>query len=290
MIKVLAIINPPPIGYDTAYLIGRILSRAQSVQVTTVSDIDHLHSLSIENVDVIFNRTLNGNQYFLTRLGTFAQKIGAYLINSYEATGRACDKRTYLEDYSGNVPETWVLNTFDQLSSLHDQVGYDLVVKDPFGKFGKEVARFNGNRENLHISQIIANCKRSGFVAQRYCAGFGNGDKRVIVQRRLNGDCEVVAWYRRVPAKGNWISNLSAGGSVELCDLTQEEINFSKSIAVKSGLDYVGLDIGVDDNRILLIETNAYTGGHMDFDAARQDLSSGDEFAKFVCELGLRQV
>lgn len=283
--KIWAIINPPPIAYDTAYLLGRVISRADRVSVTKFESLPQILRDAPTDFQVVFNRTISSDPLIIEGIEKLALERGARLVNSAKATLRASDKRTYLEDYKGMTPDTWVLDSLSELHALHKDVRFELVVKNPFGKFGKEVVRFDGNENSPFVREVIDGCRGSGFVAQRYCQGFSKGDKRVIVHRRSNGDFDIVAWYLRVPAEGNWISNLSAGGKILSSALSKEEAEFCREIASKSGLDYVGLDIGRQDGRTLLIETNAYTGGHMDFDALHQHLSSGDDFAKFLCEM-----
>lgn len=90
---------------------------------------------------------------------------------------------------------------------------------------------------------------------------------------------------RRVPREGGWISNVSAGGRVERCELEEDERVLALKVARIADLDYIGIDVGRDQGRCLLIETNAYTGGHIDFDSAGGRISSGDQFARMVVRL-----
>ena len=284
--KVWAIINTPPIAYDTAYLLGRIISRADEVHVTKYLNLSQIFRDAPNQFDVVLNRTISNDFVLIREIEEYATRKGARLINSSSSTVRACDKRTYLNDYSRFIPESWVVDSVDELHEIFSEVGYELVVKNPFGKFGKEVARFNGNNSELIVEKVIKGCRGCGFVVQRYCKGFSDGDKRIIVHRRVGGEFDIVAWYLRVPAEGHWISNLSAGGTITPASINKDEADFAIEISSTSELDYIGIDIGRDNGRLYLIETNAYTGGYMDFDAAHQNMSSGDEFAKFVCELG----
>ena len=283
--KVWLIIKPAPIGYDTAYLVGRVISRFADVHVSKFTNLEELLSSAPSSYDVVLNRTISADPVMLEALEAHAKRNEAYLINSADATRRACDKRTYLNDYKHFIPETWVLQSFAELQSLFARVGFELVVKDPFGKYGQEVARYAGGDGDQDVTRVIESSRGSGFIAQRFCHGFAEGDKRVILHRRRDGEYDIAACILRVPMTGNWISNLGAGGRVQTCELSEQEAALAVSVARLSGLDYVGLDLGTNNGRSLLIETNAYTGGYMDFDTNHRDLSSGDEFARFVGEI-----
>lgn len=283
--KIWLIIKPAPIGYDTAYLAGRIISRYSDVHVSKFTSLAELLATAPSSYDVVLNRTISADPVLLEALEAHAKSNQAYLINSADATRRACDKRTYLNDYTRFIPETWVVQTFGELQSLFARVGFELVVKDPFGKHGQDVARYAGGDCDEDIGRILEGCRKSGVVAQRFCSGFAEGDKRVILHRNRDGEYDIAACIVRVPKTGSWISNLGAGGRVQTCELTEQEADLAKSVARLSGLDYVGLDVGTHNGRSLLIETNAYTGGYMDFDTNHRNCSSGDEFARFVGEI-----
>lgn len=283
--RVWALINPPPVAYDTAYLLGRLLSRANRLYVTRGKSLIEFEQDMPPTFDVIFNRTIQSNKEILDSIENLASSMNVVLINSSKSTRRASDKRTYINDFARHIPESWIVKDAIELLSLHRMLGYDLVLKHPFGKCGKEIVRFSSEADLMNAQSLFSIEPKTSLVAQRFCEEFKQGDKRVIVHRLPNRLFEIVAWYKRIPNTGGWISNLSAGGRIEKCDLTSEEEEFSLKMAEIANLDYVGLDIGWDNGRCLLIETNAYTGGHMDFDAIHQDKSSGDQFAKLVAKL-----
>lgn len=273
----------PPVVRDSAYLIGRLASRFGTTYVTHVPDSSITCPTPPHEVDVIWNRTLSVNPLFLSALDQVAGERGVPLINPGTPTLEACDKRTYPATYSGLTPLTWNASCkSDVLRIWRQQAGATLVLKYPFGKFGKEVELFCSENDISKIDRLLHLEPKAGLVVQEFCSGFVVGDKRVILHRQPSGEYVIAAWYRRVPPPGGWISNLSAGGRLEMCELDADEREFSMRVAHLSCLDYVGLDIGQDKNRLLLIETNAYTGGHIDFDMASDASNSGDEFAETV--------
>jgi glutathione synthase/RimK-type ligase-like ATP-grasp enzyme len=281
--------NPPPVSGDTAYMIGRVLSHCAQVHVTPISETEAHAPVPPGPVDGILNRSFCINPDFLAEMDALAADLGVRLINAGAPTMLACDKRTYPEMYPGMVPETWVLHSVDELAQLHTSRGETLVMKGPFGKRGEQVMRFRGPEDHARAQALLDMGKGSGLVVQRFCEGFREGDKRVILHRLPDGGFEIAAWYARIPAEGGWKSNVSAGGRVEQCDLAPDEEALSLAVAKLAGLDYIGIDIGRDalrdGGRCLLIETNGYTGGHIDFDVAIPGKRSGDNFARMVAWL-----
>lgn len=280
--KLWILTNQPPVSSDTAYLIGRVLSHCLQVFITPVTEGDQEIPEVPGLIDGIFNRSFNVNPLFLQSMDILATNLAVPFINPGAASMLACDKRSYSMTFSHLVPETWIIDDTDALSRLWQEIGMDLVLKSPFGKRGKEVFRFCGEEDWAAAENLFAKAPKMGVVAQRFCPGFLSGDKRVILHRRFGGGYEIAAWYKRVPKEGGWISNISAGGHVEQCELEDDEKNLSMEVAEIAGLDYIGIDIGRDQGRCLLIETNAYTGGHIDFDTIGHRNQSGDEFARMI--------
>ena len=275
----------PPISEDTAYLIGRSASRSTRVLVSTVTATDdEPPPPPAEDIDIILNRSFNARGSFLQRLDALAAEFGVPVSNPGAATARACDKRTYIEDFPAVIPQTRIVKTLDDTLRLQREMGEELVLKDPFGKHGKDIIRFRGQQDCAEAADLITRMGKAGIVAQSFCGGFVDGDKRVILQRSRCGELDIVAWFRRIPKAGEWKSNVSAGGQIERCELETEEKNLALAVAETAGLDCIGIDMAWHDGRCLLIETNAYTGGHINFDTDRR-VHSGDDFALLLVSL-----
>lgn len=280
--------NEPPVSEDTAYLLGRVTSRCAAVVLTRVGELDDAPPPAPPDIDVILNRSFNTQAGFLLGLDELAAERGIPVCNPGAAALRACDKRSYLEDFADVIPETRVAGSAAALRDAWQAFGGDAVVKDPFGKHGKQVERVR-SEDDLAAAEALRAASRCGeLVIQPFCGGFVDGDKRVIVQRRpgdgTGGGFRATAWFQRVPQPGGWKSNVSAGGKVRDCALSEEEIALAESLAARCGLDYVGLDLAWHEGRLLLIETNAYTGGHVNFDIERRT-HTGDAFAEMVAWL-----
>ena len=276
--------NEPPVSEDTAYLLGRVTSHCSAVELTRVTETERSVPEPPAGIDVILNRSFNTQADFLLGLDTLAERLGVAVCNPGAATLAACDKRSYVADYADVIPETRVVANAEELRSVWRAFGGDIVVKDPFGKHGKQVERLRDAGDLGSGEALLAASHCGELVAQPFCSGFLTGDKRVIVQRRPDGGYAALAWFQRVPRPGGWKSNVSAGGTVLDCELSAQERALADDLAARCGLDYVGLDLADHEGRTLLIETNGYTGGHVNFDIERRE-KTGDVFAAYVAEL-----
>ena len=78
-------------------------------------------------------------------------------------------------------------------------------------------------------------------MVQPFLPEVENGDKRIIL---LNG--EPVGCLNRIPAKGEFRSNLGVGGIPQLSELTQSDMKICKAIKPilqEMNLVFVGIDV-----------------------------------------------
>lgn len=282
--KLWLLTTQPPVSEDTAYLIGRVTSRCKQVAISEIAAPADEPPLPPDDIDGILNRSFSTSSGFLASLDSLGIALGVPVINPGAATIKACDKRSYPGLFAKLIPETWTVARLDRLYELLEGGRRELVVKNPFGKHGKEVIRFRGEEDHAEAEALFAAAPRGGLAVQVFCPGFLAGDKRIILQRGVGGSYQIAAWFKRVPKAGGWKSNVSAGGSIERCELDEDEKALAMEVALGAGLDYVGIDVAREGGRPLLIETNAYTGGHINFDTDRRE-HSGDDFARMVVGL-----
>ena len=194
-------------------------------------------------------------------------KIKTLHVNDPMATYFSADKRTYVENYPEFIPDTIVSSKISFLKRmLHDRFGGIFVVKDPFSSGGNGVERVS--EEDLNHEDILMKMTENGrkqVVAQKFIHFPEKSSKRVAVVGDVkNPDSyRIIHFYGRKSVDGNWKDNLSLGGlAVEVDKLRPDEEDLCLSVARRSGLYAVGLDImddfgfsGMPISR--LIETNA---------------------------------
>lgn len=277
--------TPTPTSEDTAYLIGRATSRSTKVLVSEVPPTaKEPPPAPEEEIDVILNRSFIPRPGFLRQLDAIAAERGVPLTNPGAASARACDKRSYLEDFPDLAPRSGIARSLEDVLAFRQQWDAEVVLKDPFGKHGKDIIRFRGAQDRDEAADLLGRMDNAGVVAQIFCSGFVAGDKRIILHRDSGVGFTLAAWFKRVPQEGGWKSNVSAGGRIEPCELEKQEVDLAMEVADRAGLDCIGIDVAWHDGRCLLIETNAYTGGHINFDTDRR-AHSGDDFAAMIRRL-----
>ena len=277
--------TPVPASEDTSYLIGRTASRSAQVFISRVPpDAPDPPPPPEADIDIILNRSFIPRRDFLLKLDRIAAERGVLLTNPGTASARACDKRSYLEDFPDLAPRSGIARSVEDVLAYQEAWGGNVVLKDPLGKHGKDIILFRGARDRKAASDLLSRMDQGEVVAQEFCSGFIAGDKRIILHRDRKHGFKPAAWFKRVPKAGEWKSNVSAGGRIERCELENQEVHLAKEVAERAGLDSIGIDLAWHEGRCLLIETNAYTGGHIDFDNDRR-VHSGDDFAAMICHL-----
>ena len=282
--KIWALKKHPPATEDAAYLLGHLASYFPQIAVSHVNETDDKLPSPPDSFGAVFNYSFHAGSNYLTALDALAAAHGVPVINPGNATYRACDKRSYVDDFSAMAPSTWVARSLEQVTKIQQDVGGELVLKPPFGKHGIDIMRFRGEEDSTAALALLSKSPDHGIVVQVFCNGFTEGDKRVIVHRNADGVFEITAWFARVPPPGGWITNYRIGGQILPCDLIEDERQLALEVAEIAALDYVGIDLARHEGRCLLIETNAYTGGHINFDTDRR-ANSGDDFAQMVLRI-----
>jgi glutathione synthase len=138
-------------------------------------------------------------------------------VNPAQVLRRHCEKLIPLH-LPGLLPETVVSRAARDLNDFLDRVGR-IVLKpldDCSGRGIFSLTRDDPNRRAL-IEQVTAGGTRY-VQGQRFLTEIAEGDKRVLL---LGG--EILGWLRRVPAAGDFRSNVNAGGRCLPCELTDSD-------------------------------------------------------------------
>lgn len=150
------------------------------------------------------------------------------------------------------IPHPPTLFTLRNRSGLHryarQQLGLPVVLKPWQGALGIGVARY---RTAKGLRKRLQNYKRPVYL-QRYVRHPGR-DIRVLVI----GDQVPAAAYRIAP-KGSWKTNVYLGGTPAKCEVTPALAHLALGAARAIGLDIAGVDIIESQDRLLVIEVNAW--------------------------------
>lgn len=188
---------------------------------------------------------------------------GLPVVNDPLGLLKSMDKLYPLSFSRAVRPPTFVSSDPDRLAETVRMAEYACVLKPLSGSWGQDVYKLDGASPELPtITRHLT--KRGPVVVQPYLAGAPQGDIRVVmldgVPLRVNG---VAAAVRRVPAAGDFRSNIHAGGVAEPADLAglEELVGIVGPKLTADGMLLAGLDI-IDRQ---LLEVNVFaTGGLRD--------------------------
>lgn len=135
-------------------------------------------------------------------------------VNPSQALRNCCEKLIPLQ-FPGMAPPTLLTRSRSQLLDFLQQQG-KIVLKPLDDCSGRGIVALRqgdaGNRDAIDLA--TGNGKRF-VLGQRFLPEIVEGDKRVLL---LGG--EILGWVRRLPATGEFRSNVNAGGSCVRCELT----------------------------------------------------------------------
>jgi len=195
-------------------------------------DRDYLISTQILDLLPKNVRVLNST----TGLRSFNEKLIAYKFAKY-------------------MPQTIVASNMGAAINFLKKHG-GAIIKDINGYAGNAVKLIENDESGL--STLKDWFLRYGFLMlQQYLPNIKeNGDKRVFI---VFG--KVMGAINRIPAKGSILANLAAGGSANVCELSDYELNMCTEIAVflqSHGIELAGVDI--IDEKLIEINITSPTG------------------------------
>jgi glutathione synthase len=116
------------------------------------------------------------------------------------------------------------------------------VMKPLHGNAGAAVFRIGRDGSNLAaLAELFGAVWGEPYIAQAFLPAVADGDKRIVLV-----DGEVAGAINRRPGKGEIRSNLAAGGTAEVTDLTTREREICAALGPelkRRGLIFVGIDV-----------------------------------------------
>ncbi len=173
------------------------------------------------------------------------------------------NSKLYTLNFPDIIPETHVSRDPKRLKRIIDEFGGAMVVKPLQGYGGEGVIKVS-TRDQENLFSLINYYTRASrpypdreaIMVQEYLEDTtSEGDVRILL---LNG--EIIGAMKRVPRKGEFRTNVHAGGSVLKHAITPAEeliCNTLKKRLIQDGLYFVGIDIIADK----LVEVNCVSPG-----------------------------
>jgi len=173
------------------------------------------------------------------------------------------NSKLYTLNFPDIIPETHVSRDPQRLKRIIDEFGGAMVVK-PLQGFGGEGVIKVSTRDQENLFSLINYYTRASrpypdreaIMVQEYLEDTtSEGDVRILL---LNG--EIIGAMKRVPKKGEFRTNVHAGGRVHKHDITSKEKKICTTLKkrlVQDGLYFVGIDIIANK----LVEVNCVSPG-----------------------------
>lgn len=177
-------------------------------------------------------------------------KNDIFMINDIQGLREANNKLYTAAFYDPNneiIPRTHVSKNKEYLNRVIQESESEKMIMKPLDGMGGSGVIVIEKSASSNINSLLdfyisgKDGNRNYVIVQEFVEGAEKGDVRVLM---LNG--KSIGAFKRVPAKGDHRSNLSAGGTMEKHTLTKAEKKICESIGPKlvaDGLLLVGLDI-----------------------------------------------
>ena len=138
------------------------------------------------------------------------------------------------------MPETLISLDVDSVLKFQ-KIHKDIVLKPLYGKGGEGIIRLQENEDIVGEVKNFIKDQDEPIMVQPFLPEVKYGDKRIII---LDG--EPVGCLNRIPAKGEFRSNLGVGGIPKLSELSESDIKICDAIKPtlkEMNLVFVGIDV-----------------------------------------------
>ena len=148
------------------------------------------------------------------------------------------------------MPKTIISKNFSEIKEFSNKQSKE-VLKPLYGKGGEGIILLEADEQmfDKKLEDFLSN-EYEPIMVQEYLPIVKKGDKRIIL---ING--EPVGCLNRVPAEGEFRSNLGVGGLPELSELSSRDIEICQRIR-KTLIDYDLYFVGIDVIGEYLTEIN----------------------------------
>ena len=163
---------------------------------------------------------------------------------------RNAPEKLLVTHFTDLMPKTIISKNFGEIKEFARKLN-KVVLKPLYGKGGEGIILLESDDKmfDKKLENFLSN-EYEPIMAQEYLPIVKKGDKRIIL---ING--EPVGCLNRVPAEGEFRSNLGVGGLPELCELSSRDNEICQRIS-KTLIDYDLYFVGIDVIGDFLTEIN----------------------------------
>ena len=163
---------------------------------------------------------------------------------------RNAPEKLLVTHFADLMPKTIISKNFDEIKEFVSKLN-KVVLKPLYGKGGEGIILLESDDKmfDKKLEKFLLD-EYEPIMAQEYLPIVKKGDKRIIL---ING--EPVGCLNRVPAEGEFRSNLGVGGLPQLSELSSRDIEICQRIS-KTLIDYDLYFVGIDVIGDYLTEIN----------------------------------
>ena len=240
--------------------------------IANLNDNASIETIDVKDLDVLFLRndpSLDADErpwaaHAGAMFGRLAVERGVLTVNDPNALATAQNK-LYFQDFPEAIrPPTLISKSLDEIRAFIDSQKRGVILKPLQGSGGRNVFKIKSSKES-NLNQIFEAVSGEGYlIAQGYLPDAVGGDVRLFLMngRPMEKDGSY-AGFRRIPAKGDIRSNISAAGTAAAIKMTPAILEVAEIVRPKlvaDGMFLVGLDIIGDK----ILEINVFTPGGLE--------------------------
>ena len=232
---------------DLGYEDGRVRALARPVTVQRVAGDHYIAGDPVtldlaSDVDVVLMRQDPPFDIgYITATYLLERVMGETLVVNEPRSVRDAPEKLFVLDFARFMPPTMITRSLADVRAFHGRHG-EIVIKPLHGKAGEGVFRIGSDGTNLvALAELFGTIWKEPFIAQAFLPAVSEGDKRIVLV-----DGEVAGAINRVPGKGEFRSNLAAGGTALATQLTDREREICDALGPelkRRGLLFVGIDV-----------------------------------------------
>ncbi len=226
---------------------GTVTARVHAIKVDDKDKglhfaLENWHKTDLATLDVILLRQDPPfDMHYITTTHMLERVHPKTLVVNHPREVRNAPEKILVTSFPDLMPDTLITRDAQEIRAFRAEFG-DIVIKPLFGNGGAGVFRIKPDDENLgSLLEMFEANFREPFMIQRYLPEVRKGDKRIILV-----DGKPVAGLNRIPMEGEARSNMHAGGTPELSELTRREHEICEIIGPelkRRDLIFVGIDV-----------------------------------------------
>ncbi len=231
---------------DLVYEDGEIFAKVEPMIVTDNTknffELGEPKFVNLSSMDIILMRQeppFNMNYITYTHLLEHLNKKTKVINNPVSV--RNAPEKLLVTCFNELMPPTIITRNLGSINSFLETY-QEIVIKPLYGKGGEGIIRVRADSDDiLKVIKEFLFTEKEPIMIQPFLPEVTKGDKRIIL---ING--EPVGCLNRIPAEGEFRSNLGVGGQPELSALNKRDKKICESIKgtlMHMDLFFVGIDV-----------------------------------------------